>query len=80
MPFYEYYCPSNKQTIEVIHKMNDSIETWGVLSDVAGIDLGVTAPDSLVERKLSAVSLLPKKVESGSNTGGCGSGCGCRGH
>jgi hypothetical protein len=80
MPTYEYYCPSNQQTVEVLHGMNESIKTWGVLSNVAGIDYGDTSPDSPVERKLSAVSLLPKRGETGPSIGGCGTGCGCVGH
>ena len=83
MPTYEYYCEVNDQTLEVLHGMNDTISTWGGLCRVAEIELGGTPEDSPVERKLSAVSLLPKKGE-GSNpaTGGCcgGVGCGCGGH
>ena len=79
MPTYEYYCPTNNKTIEVLHGMNDSIATWGALCHVAGIEQGETSANSLVERKLSAVSLLPKKGEGGQGSGGgcCGGGCGC---
>ena len=79
MPTYEYYCPTNNKIIEVLHGMNDSIATWGALCHVAGIKQGETSANSLVERKLSAVSLLPKKVEGGQGSGGgcCGGGCGC---
>ena len=79
MPTYEYYCPTNNKTIEVLHGMNDSIATWGALCHVAGIKQGETSANSLVERKLSAVSLLPKKGEDGQGGGGgcCGGGCGC---
>jgi len=84
MPTYEYYCEANNQTIEVLHRMEDIISTWGELCSCAGIEDGDTPVDSPVERKLSAVSLLPKKGEGprgNSFSGGCcgGGGCGCGG-
>jgi predicted nucleic acid-binding Zn ribbon protein len=85
MPTYEYYCEQNDQIIEVLHGMEETLTTWGELCACAGIKQGDTPESSTVERKLSAVSLLPKKGEGGSSEGslgGCcgGGGCGCRGH
>ena len=85
MPTYEYYCEVNDKTVEVLHSMDDVILTWGELCACAEVDVGDTATHTAVERKLSAVSLLPKKSEGGSSSGGgcCGSGgggCGCGGH
>ena len=87
VPTYEYYCEVNNETVEVLHGMEDSISTWGELCECAGIEVGETLVDSPVGRKLSAVSLLPKKGEGsrGGNSGGCcggggGGGCGCGGH
>ena len=89
MPTYEYYCASNGQTIEVLHGMNENLVSWGALCARAETEVGSTPPNATVERKLSAVSLLPKKeVASTTNNqtgvGGCcgggGGGCGCRGH
>jgi hypothetical protein len=80
MPTYEYYCDSNDQTIEVLHGMEDTISTWGELCECAGLGLGETPVHASVERKLSAVSLLPKKDFGGTSGGCCGGGCGCSGH
>ncbi len=77
MPTYEYYCEENDLTVEVIHGMDDSISTWGDLCDKAGIELGETPQNTAVTRKLSAISLLPKKGSKGDSGGCCGGGCGC---
>ncbi len=79
MPTYEYFCQANNQTIEVLHPMDDTLETWSELCNCAGIEVGETPSHSPVEKKLSAVSLLPKKAVVSSD-GCCGGGCGCRGH
>ena len=83
MPTYEYYCESNDQTIEVLHGMNESLTTWGEVCVCAGIDPYPTSIDAVVIKKLSASSLLPKKVVAnvgGGCCGGSGGGCGCSGH
>jgi hypothetical protein len=85
MPTYEYYCESNDQTVEVLHGMNESLTTWGEVCACAGIDLQFTSEDAVVQKKLSATSLLPKKVPAnvgGIGGGGCcgGGGCGCGGN
>ena len=83
MPTYEYYCEANDTTVEVLHSMDGVILTWGELCACAGVDAGNTPTHTVVERKLSAVSLLPKKSEGGiAYGGGCcgGGGCGCGGH
>ena len=82
MPTYEYYCESNDQTIEVLHGMNESLTTWGEVCACAGIDLQSTSEDAVVQKKLSAISLLKKKVTALVGGGGCcgGGGCGCGGN
>jgi len=78
MPTYEYFCNSNNQSVEVLHSMNTALSTWGELCDCAGIDTGTTSPQASIEKKLSAVSLLPKKdFPSKPQMGCCGGGCGC---
>ncbi len=79
MPTYEYFCDANEQTVEVLHSMNRTIKTWGELCECSGTSTGETPNDTPVEKKLSAVSLLPKKgVKMESSGGGCcGGGCGC---
>ena len=80
MPTYEYFCQANHLTVEVLHNMDEVLETWGDVCRYAGIDAGDTPIHATVEKKLSAVSLLPKKAVASSGGGCCGGGCGCSGH
>ena len=58
--------------------MNESLTTWGEVCACAGIDLQSTSEDAVVQKKLSAISLLKKKVTALVGGGGCcGGGCGC---
>ena len=76
MPYYEYRCETNKQTVEVRHGMDERLETWGELAHCAGVDVGTTPVDTPVDKLLSAPVPL---TGSGKDTGfqGCGSGCAC---
>jgi CO dehydrogenase nickel-insertion accessory protein CooC1 len=35
MPYYEYHCEENGETLEVRHSMNDHVATWGELAVMA---------------------------------------------
>ncbi|MBL4710977.1 MAG: zinc ribbon domain-containing protein [Gammaproteobacteria bacterium] len=50
MPTYDYRCEANKQVVEVMHRLNEKINTWGELCEKAGIDPGKTPIDSAVAR------------------------------
>ncbi len=54
MPYYEYHCDTNKQTIEVRHGMDERLETWGELAERAGVEAGTTPADTPVDKLLSA--------------------------
>jgi len=54
MPFFDYYCPLNKRTVEVRHEISRKCHSWGEVCQLAGIDLGDTPPESPVERLISA--------------------------
>ncbi|MFA5087715.1 MAG: zinc ribbon domain-containing protein [Candidatus Omnitrophota bacterium] len=56
MPFYDYYCESNGQTVEVFHPMNVRLKTWGEVCAQAKIHLGQTPPDTAVLRLMSGVT------------------------
>ena len=45
MPTYEYYCPTNHQTVEVMHGMSRIVSTWGELCDLAETKPGKTLKD-----------------------------------
>ncbi|WP_006786619.1 hypothetical protein [Thiorhodospira sibirica] len=50
MPTYDYRCESNGHIVEVMHRMNDQIATWGELCTKAGIEPGNTPLDTPVTR------------------------------
>ncbi len=53
MPRYDYYCPENQKTLEVIHPMSETVKTWERLCELAGETLGDTATSAHVERVLN---------------------------
>lgn len=57
VPVYNYYCPTNDTSVEVIHSMRDSLVTWGEVCDRLGVELGETPASAEVERILYAPSL-----------------------
>ena len=56
MPFYDYYCESNKKTIEVFHSINKRLKTWGEVCKYAKIKPGKTSPKAKVVRLLKDVN------------------------
>jgi len=77
MPYYEYRCAANGQTLEVRHGMNERLDTWGELARGAGAELGDTPATAPVERLLSPSVPLTGSSSSGSDFQGCGQGCAC---
>lgn len=54
MPVYEYYCPANGQTVEVVHSMTERLTTWADLCALTSISPGDTPADAPIERLLFA--------------------------
>jgi len=54
MPFYQYFCEANQQTVEVRHAMSERLKTWAQVCAHAGIDPGSTPSQSPVVRLISA--------------------------
>jgi hypothetical protein len=72
MPTYDYYCEANGQMVEVIHRISETMNTWGELCEKVGVEPGSTAVDAVVTRhitggsfnnikeKIKLTSILPK--------------------
>ena len=58
MPTYDYFCPSNNETVEVFHSLNRKLETWGDLCRMLHCDPGETPADAPVRRLISAPSVM----------------------
>ncbi len=76
MPYYEYHCASNGQTVEVRHPMHENASTWGEVVEMSGTAVGSTPADAPVERLLSVTAPVPGSSGS-AGFQGCGSACGC---
>ncbi len=83
MPTYEYQCTSNGRVVEVRHKMDERLNTWGEVCERAGIAPGMTDPRAPVEKLISAGYIGsagtagPTPGEAGCGAPACGSGaCG----
>lgn len=87
MPTYEYRCTTNGRIVEVRHKMDELLRTWGELCERAGIDRDNTDARTPVEKLISAGYIGGDAAAHaepacaapacGSGSGGCGGGmCG----
>lgn len=83
MPTYEYYCPANHQSVEVMHGMSRSVTTWAELCELADQPIGQTPGDTPVEKLLSAGMVITgdrqaADLNCGNPGGCCGGGCSIR--
>lgn len=77
MPFYEYLCEANGRVVEVSHKMNDRIKTWGELCQRADVSPGKTDPKAPVTKLMSAGFVSAGSSAPACESGACGMGpCG----
>ena len=58
MPTYEYFCPDNGQSLEVLHGMTTTLKTWGEVCDKIDQDPGDTPSDTPVEKLLGSGMVL----------------------
>ncbi|MEW5823981.1 MAG: zinc ribbon domain-containing protein [Pseudomonadota bacterium] len=80
MPSYDYRCPANDRVVEVRHGMNDTVNTWGELCQLAGIEPGDTPAQSSVEKVfLTAGGIVGSAALKNPAAPPCMSGGGCAG-
>jgi predicted nucleic acid-binding Zn ribbon protein len=81
MPTYDYLCESNGVQLEVTHKMDHIVTTWGELCQLAGISPGDTPGDAKVKKLLTAAAVVNRRTlsnpEPPCGSGGCCSGGSC---
>lgn len=82
---YEYFCESNNETVEVSHRMIESLKTWGEVCEKAGVPLNGTPAAAPVERLISGGLLFKgessnKKSQLPMADPGCGRSNCCRHH
>ncbi|MCB1763308.1 MAG: zinc ribbon domain-containing protein [Gammaproteobacteria bacterium] len=78
MPTYDYFCEANGRKVEVSHKMNEQISTWGELCERSRSELGDTPAASPVKRLISGAAIIGSSGSSKGELPPCASG-GCAG-
>lgn len=80
MPTYDYHCRSNARTVEVKHRIVESVSTWGEVCARAGIALGDTPAAAPVEKVFTASGSVVSSRNLGSGIEPpCASGGPCGG-
>lgn len=60
MPTFDYYCPQNGQTVEVMLKLHETLATWGELCARKDLPLGDTPADAPIEKKFTGTVIMDK--------------------
>jgi len=63
MPFYDYYCEANGQTVEVYHDRHTKLMTWGEVCQYANRDLGKTPANAKVVRLMNRITPMIFRVK-----------------
>ena len=68
MPRFDYHCPHNGQVVEVEHRANETLKTWGEVCKRAWIKPGDTPEEAPVEKWMAApnisAGLLPSELKN----------------
>ena len=76
MPSYDYLCQANQKIVEVRHRMNEQVSTWGELCHLADIEPGDTPLDAPVEKLITGGNVISssslKNPEPACAGGTCG--------
>jgi hypothetical protein len=78
MPTYDYRCEANGRIVEVSHRMNDVMKTWGELCEKAGIEPGDTPANAPVSRMANGGNVITGSSSGSPDLPPCASG-GCAG-
>ena len=74
MPTYDYRCESNGRVVEVSHRMQEQLSTWGELCQRAGIDPGNTPTDLPVKKLATGGNLVSSSNIGSGPEPACGAG------
>jgi predicted nucleic acid-binding Zn ribbon protein len=82
MPTYDYVCETNGIRLEVRHKIDESIGSWGDLCKIAGVSPGETPLDAPVKKLITAAAVVNRTAlsnpEPACASGGCCPGGSCQ--
>ena len=78
MPTYDYFCETNGVRQEVMHKMAQTVDTWGELCRLAGVEPGDTPLDTPVKKLITGAAVVDSKTLSNPEPACASGGC-CKG-
>lgn len=73
MPTYDYLCETNGKLLEVRHKMDEVVSTWGELCARLELETGDTDPEAPV-KKLATGGQVVRSGSLGDAAPACGQG------
>ncbi len=79
MPTYDYRCEANGRMVEVMHRMNEQMNTWGEVCAKAGIELGDTPADAPVVRMATGGNVITSSGSGADLAPACSTGSCCPG-
>ena len=79
MPTYDYRCESNSRVVEVMHRMNEQMRTWGELCEKAGVAPGDTPKDAPVTRMATGGNIISSSAMGADPAPACPPGGCCPG-
>jgi len=79
MPTYDYRCSANSHVVEITHRMDEIVTSWGELCAMAGIEPGDTAPDAPVEKLITGGQVVRSTSLGDASAPSCASGPCCGG-
>jgi len=79
MPTYDYRCVANGRVVEITHRMNEQVTTWGDLCSRIGIELGETPAETPVTRMATGGNLIKSIGVKSNFTPSCSTGSCCAG-
>lgn len=70
MPTYDYQCAANGRTVQVQHRMSESVSTWGEVCALGKIEPGDTPRDTPVAKVILAATTMHRKNLGSDSSGG----------
>ncbi len=70
MPIYDYHCAANDRTVQITHRMSETVSTWGEVCTYAKLELGDVPADAPVAKVLLAANVVRRKALGSDSSGG----------
>jgi predicted nucleic acid-binding Zn ribbon protein len=75
MPTYDYLCADNGAKVEVFHKIDELLTSWGELCERAHIEPGDTPLEAPVRKLISSAAVVHSSALSNAEPACAAGGC-----